>query len=46
MATRFSFTVGELVLIPLIAVGIFHVVATKKGEIIPALLCSQPVFCS
>ena len=34
MATLFSVTVGELM--PLIAVGIFHVVATKKGrELLP-----------
>ena len=30
-------------LIPLIAVGIFHVVATKKDGITPALLGSEPV---
>ena len=33
MATLFSVTVGELVQMPLIAVGIFHVVATKKGRV-------------
>ena len=31
---------------PLIAAGIFHVVATKKGWINPALLGSEPVCCS
>ena len=31
---------------PLIAVGIIHVVARKKGWITPALLGSEAVFCS
>ena len=30
----------------LIDVGIFHVVATKKGRNNPALLASEAVFCS
>ena len=30
--TLFSVTVGEQVLMSLVAVGIFHVVATKKGR--------------
>ena len=46
LPTLFSFTVGELVLMPLIAVGILHVVATKKGGSDPALLVSGAVFCS
>ena len=44
LPTLFSFTVGELVLMPLIAVGILHVVATKKGGSDPALLVSGAVF--
>ena len=31
---------------PLIAVGILHLVATKKGGITPVLLVSEPVLCS
>ena len=31
---------------PLIAVGILHTVATKKGRNNPALLASEAVFCS
>ena len=46
MPTLFSFTVGELVLMPLIAVGILHVVVTKKDGSDPALLASGAVFCS
>ena len=45
-ATLFSRPVAELVLMPLIGVGILHVVATKKGGITPALLVSGAVFCS
>ena len=44
--TFFCFTVGEQVLMSLVAVGIFHVVATKKGGSNPALLGSGAVCCS
>ena len=38
--------VGERVQMPLIAVGILHLVATKKDGSNPALLASEAVFCS
>ena len=44
MATLCSVTVGEQVQMPLIAVGILHTVATKKGRNNPALLASGAVF--
>ena len=44
LPTLFSFAVGEQVQMPLVALGIFHVVATKKAGVIPRIRPLGPFF--